>query len=384
MVIHVGWILHCVADSFRVPVVGYILDDDFDAGPPFSRMGIQGHILASVVSPRYPQWVSRLLVPRSQPKAPLCISPNILQKRKRQRDSLAYSNALHNESGDSLPRRPRKRHKLSLELSSSSAESLSDIAITEEHDSAVTKRNHDARSTHVGTDICCANTPPGNCAPSAPHYPTPPLKAMSKYKYQGSSLHCSSRNDQRHEKAVNPNCAFECAPEYTLTANGTRPVARLKDSPPVPAIDFTRVQFPSRNRFRFPLLRLKPVAKPAAPNHTLNQFAQDVPSATQQSGKSAVPGTCNSGNHEDTETTLPVTRRDTRVGSSGSPGRLGEVIDSRHYTLTYHMDQLIRARNHATGRDDVQFATLWESNAMWKGKRFWHENLKKPTWKANM
>jgi hypothetical protein len=25
-VIHVGWILHCVAHSFRVPVVGYILD----------------------------------------------------------------------------------------------------------------------------------------------------------------------------------------------------------------------------------------------------------------------------------------------------------------------------------------------------------------------
>ncbi|KAG1812838.1 uncharacterized protein BJ212DRAFT_435291 [Suillus subaureus] len=26
VVIHVGWILHCVAHSFRVPVVGYILD----------------------------------------------------------------------------------------------------------------------------------------------------------------------------------------------------------------------------------------------------------------------------------------------------------------------------------------------------------------------
>jgi hypothetical protein len=338
-------------------------------------------------------------VPWSQPQAPLYISSNVLRKRKRQKDSLAYSDALHSESGDSLPRRPRKRHKLSLELSSSSAESLSDIAIAEEHDSAVTERYHDARSSHVGTDIYCANTPPGNHAPSAPRYPTPPFKAMSKYKYQGLSLHCSSRNDQRHEKAVNPNCAYECAPGYTLTANGTRPVPSLKDSPPVPAIDFTRVQFPSRNRFRSPLLRLEPVtttarigsredakssAKPTASNHTPNQFTQDVPLATQQSRKLAVPGACSGGNYEDTETALPVTRRDTRVGPSGSPGRLGEDIDSRHDTPIYHMDQLLRARKRATGRDDVRFATLWESNAMWKGMRFWHENLKKPTWKVNM
>lgn len=352
-------------------------------------MGMQGH--TSVVSPRYPQGVSRSLMPQSQPKVTLCISPNVLQKRKRQRNSLAYPNALHNESGDSLPRRPRKRHKLFLELSSS-AESLSDIAITKEHDSAaVTKAN-------VGADICCANIAPGGCAPSAPHYPTPPVKAMSKFKYQGSILRCSSRDDQRHEKAVNPNCAYERAPESTHTSNGTRPVARLKDSPPVPAIDFTRVQFPSRNRSRFPLLCLEPVAstvkvgsredtessaKPTVSNHTPNQSAQDVPSATQQSDKSAVPGSCSSGNHKDTETALPVTRQDTRMGSSGSPGCLGEVIDSRHDTVTYHMDQLIRARNRATGRDDVRSATLWESNAMWKGMRFWHENLKKPTWKAN-
>lgn len=360
-------------------------------------MGMQGPISASVVSPRYRQ-VSRPLAPQSQPNPPLFISPNVLQKRKRQRDSLAYSNALHSESGDSLPQRPRKRHKLFLELSASSAESLSDIAITEGQDSAaVTKLIYDARSTYAGTDICCANIPPGDCAPSAPHYPTPPVKAMSKFKYQGSSSRYSSGNDQRHEKVDNPNCADECTPEYTLTSNGTRPVARLKDSPPVPAIDFTRVQFPSRNRSRFPLLCLQPVTstvkagsrddakrsdQPTASNHTPNQFAQDV--ATQQSGKSAVPGSCGSGNHKDTETALPVTRQDTRVESSGSPGRLGELIDSRHDTLTYHMDQLIRARNRGTGRDDVRSATLWESNAMWKGMRFWHENLKKPTWKANM
>lgn len=360
---------------------------------------MQGPISASVVSPRYRQ-VSRPLAPQSQPNPPLFISPNVLQKRKRQRDSLAYSNALHSESGDSLPQRPRKRHKLFLELSASSAESLSDIAITEGQDSAaVTKLIYDARSTYAGTDICCANIPPGDCAPSAPHYPTPPVKAMSKFKYQGSSSRYSSGNGQRHEKVDNPNCADECTPEYTLTSNGTRPVARLKDSPPVPAIDFTRVQFPSRNRSRFPLLCLQPVTstvkagsrddvkrsdQPTASNHTPNQFAQDVPSATQQSGKSAVPGSCGSGNHKDTETALPVTRQDTRVESSGSPGRLGELIDSRHDTLTYHMDQLIRARNRGTGRDDVRSATLWESNAMWKGMRFWHENLKKPTWKANL
>ncbi|KAG2137684.1 hypothetical protein BD769DRAFT_282618 [Suillus cothurnatus] len=148
VVIHVGWILHCVAHSFRVPVVGYILDDDFDAGLPFSRMGIQDHALASVVSPRYPQRVSRPFVPRSQPQIPL---PNVLQKRKRQRDSLAYPNARHSESGDSLPRRPRKRYMLSLELSSSSAESLSDNAITEVRNSPATKRNHSARSTHAVT-----------------------------------------------------------------------------------------------------------------------------------------------------------------------------------------------------------------------------------------
>ncbi|KAG1774195.1 hypothetical protein EV702DRAFT_1200691 [Suillus placidus] len=339
-------------------------------------------------------------MPRSQPQTPLCIPPNVLQKRKRQRDSLAYPNAPHSESGDSLPRRPRKRHMLSLELSSSSAESLSDIAITEAHDSAVSKRNHDARSTHVVTpDVCFANTPPDNHAPSAPRYPTPPFKAMSKYKFQESSFHYSSRNDQGHEKAVEPNCAYERALDYTLTANGTSPVACLKDSPPVPAIDFTRLQIPSKNRSRFPLLHLEPVtatakvgsredgensARLVASNHTPNQSAQDVPAATQQPGKSAVQGACSSGNHEDTEATLPVIRQGTRVGSSSSLRRLGEVIDSRHDTVTYHMDQLIRTRKRATGRDDIRFATLWESNAMWKGMRFWHENLKKPTWNAGM
>ncbi|KAG1874472.1 hypothetical protein F4604DRAFT_745856 [Suillus subluteus] len=398
VVIHVGWILHCVAHSFRVPIVGYILDDDFDAGLPFSRMGIQDHILASVVSPRYPQRVSRPFVPRSQPQTPLCILPNVLQKRKRQRDSPAYPNELHSESGDSLPRRPRKRHMLSELSSSSSVESLSDIAITEVHISAVTKRNHDARSTHVVTpDICVANAPPDNHASSAPRHLTPSFKAMSKYKSQVSSFHGSSRNDQEHEKAadLNLNFAYERISEFTLTANGTSPVACPKDSSPVPAIDFTRLQFPSRNSLRFPLLRLEPVTTiakvgsrvdgensarpPAASNHTPNRFAQDVPSATQQPGKLAAPGTCSSRNHEDTEAALPVTRQDTRMESSSSLRRLGEAIDSRHDTVTYHMDQLIRTRKRATGRDDVRLSALWESNAMWKGMRFWHEDLKKPT-----
>ncbi|KAG1771462.1 hypothetical protein EDD22DRAFT_947899 [Suillus occidentalis] len=159
-------------------------------GPPFSRMGMQGPILTSVVSPRYPRQVSRPLAPQSQPQDPLCISLNVLQKRKRQRDSLAYPNALHNESGDSLLRRPLKRHKLFLELSASSAESSSDIAITEEHDSAaVTKRSYDAKSTYVGGDICCANIP-SDCAPSAPHYANPPSKL------------CQNSNARGHHYAV--------------------------------------------------------------------------------------------------------------------------------------------------------------------------------------
>ncbi|KAG1812837.1 uncharacterized protein BJ212DRAFT_435237 [Suillus subaureus] len=221
---------------------------------------------------------------------------------------------------------------------------------------------------------------------------------MSKYKSHESPFHWSSRNDQEHEKAADPNRAYERAPEFTLTVNGTSPVVCLKDSPPVPAIDFTKLQFPSKNRLRFPLLRLKPVtatakvgsredgensARPTAPNRIRNQFAQDVPSAAQQPGKSAVPGACSNGNYEDTETALSVTHRGTRVESSSSPRRLGEAIDSRHDTVTYHMDQLIRTRKRTTDRDEVRFVTLWESNAMWKGMRFWHENLKKPTWSAD-
>ncbi|KAG1831922.1 hypothetical protein DFJ58DRAFT_823646 [Suillus subalutaceus] len=301
--------------------------DGFDAGLPFSRMGIQDHTLASVVSPRYPQRVSRPFVPRSQLQTPPCILPE---------HSPAYPNALHSESGDSLLRRPRKCHMLA-ELSSSSAESSCDIAITEVHNSAVTKRNHDTRSTHVVTpDMCVANTPPDNPVSSAPRHLTPSFKAMSKYKSQG------------HEKAgdLNLNYAYERTSEFTLTANGTSPVACPKDSPPVPAIDFTRLQFPSRNSLRFPLLRLEPVTTaakvgsrgegensarpPAASNHTPNRFAQDA------------PGACSSRNHEDTEAALPVTRQDTKRATA-----------------------------------------LWESNAMWKGMRFWHEDLKKPTWNAD-
>ncbi|KAG1739009.1 hypothetical protein EDB19DRAFT_1909053 [Suillus lakei] len=446
VVIHVGWILHCVAHEFRVPVVEYILDgtitshaaflalqalyllcdttnfsayfispshtshhpgisctlptDGFDAWPPLSRMGVpEDHMLASVVSPRYPQQVSRPLVPRSQPRPPLCIPPNASRKRKRQRDSLAYPNALHSESGDSLPRRPRKRRMLSLQLFTSSAESSSDIAITEAHDFTVTQCNHDAGSTLVVTpDICFTNTHPDNHTPSTPYCLTPPFKAMPKHKSQGSSFHCSPRNDRGHEKAVDPNCAYECDPGYTLTANDTGLIVCLKDSSPVPAIDFTRLQFPSRNRWRFPLLRLEPVtaaakvgsredgensARPAVSDHTPIQFAQYVTSATQPPGKSAVPGTRSSGNYEDTETALPITRQGTQVGSSSSPGRLGEAINSRNNTVAYHIDQLIRTRKRATGCDDVQFATLWERNAMWKGERFWHENLRKPTWSAD-
>ncbi|KAG1808833.1 hypothetical protein EV424DRAFT_194081 [Suillus variegatus] len=382
----------------------YLPTDGFDAGPPFSRTGTQDHILTSVVCPRYPQRVSHSSVPQSQPQTHLCrIPPNVLQKRKRQRDSLPYPNALHydSETGDSLPRRPRKRRMLSLKLSSSSSstETLSDIAITEARDSAVTK-NYGVRSTRMVTpDICITNTPTDDHTLSAPRDLTPPFKAVSKHQSQGSSLHCSLRNDHGHKKAVDTDCDYEHTPEYTLTANDTSSVTCLKDSPPVLAIDFTRLQFPSRNRSRFPLLHLEPVAaiakvgsredgesstRPVASNHTLKQFAQDVPPVTQQPGNSVIPGTCSSENHENTETVSPVTRRGTRVGSSSSPRRLDEAIDSRHDTVTYHMDQLIRTRKRATARDDVRFATLWESNAMWKGMRFWHENVKKPTWNADM
>ncbi|KAG2143829.1 uncharacterized protein EDB93DRAFT_1329426 [Suillus bovinus] len=380
VVIHVGWILHCVAHSFRVPVVGYILDDGFDAGPPFSRMEIQDHTLIPVVSPHYPQRVSGPFVPSTKPQTPLCrVPPNVLRKRKRQRDGLAYPSALHSESGDSLPRRPHKRRMLSLGLSSSSAESLCDITITEAHDSAVTK-NHDAGSTHVITpDICVANTSPDNDAQSVTRHFTSPFKAVSKYNSQGSSFHCSLQNH---------------APEYALVANGASSVACLKDSPPVPAIDLTRLQFASRNRLHFPLLHLEPVAgtgkvcgredgenstRLTTSDHTPNQIAQDVSRATQQPGNSVVPAACNNDNNENTETASSVTRRGTRVGPS--PRRLGEAIDSRHDTVTYHMDQILRTRKHATGRNDIQCTTLWESNAMWKGMRFWHENL---TWNAGI
>lgn len=370
-----GWILHCIAHSFRVPVVGYVLDDDFDAGLPFSRMGIQNPILVSAVSPRYQQRVSHPFVPRNQPQTPLCTPPNVLQKRKRQRDSLPYPNTLHSESGDSLPRRPRKRQMLSLELSSSSSDSLSDIAIKEVHDSVVTNIDPGARLTHVVTsDVRIANIPPDDHAPrSAPHF-----KTMPKYKFEGSSFHGSSRNDQVYEKAVGS------------TANGTNPVACPKDSPPVPAIDFTRLQFPSRSLARFPLLRLESVtatakigsrkdgensARPAASNHTSKPLAQDVPPVTQQPNNPAVPENRSSGNHDDTKTALPITCQVTRMGSSSSPRCLGGAINSRHDTVTFHMDQLIQTRKRATGCDDVRFATIWESNAMWKGMRFWHENL---------
>lgn len=429
VVIHVDWILHCVAHSFRVPVVGYVLDgtitsyaaflavkhsiimhttnfytylifsllhlttlrisctlptDDFDAGLPFSRMGIENHILVPVVSPRYPQRVSHPSVPQSLPQTPPCIPTNVPQKRKRRRDSLSHPNTLRSEAGDSLPRRPRKRQMLSPELSSSSSDSLSDIK--EAHDSAVTNLNPDARTTHVVTsDVRITNISSDNHAPRS----APPSKAMSKYKSEGSSFHGSSRNDHVYEKAVDSNCAYECVPGSTLTANGTNPVAYTKDSPPVPAIDFTRLQFPSRNHARFPLPHSGPVtatakirsrkngensARSAVSNHTSKSLAQDVPPVTQQPNNPAVPETCSSGNH-DTKIVLPITRQGTRVGSFSSPRRLGDAIDSRHDTATYYMDQLIQTRKRATDRDDVLFATIWESNAMWKGMRFWHENL---------
>ncbi|KAG0698173.1 hypothetical protein DFH29DRAFT_1081927 [Suillus ampliporus] len=373
--------------------------DGFDSGPPFSHIGFQDHNFAPVVSPRYPQRVSQPLTLSSRPQTPICILPNALQKRKRQRDSIAYPNALHSESGDSLPRRPRKRRMLSLNPSSSSAGCLSDIAIPEAHDSAAIKHNHNDSTTRVVTlDICFANTPPNNHTPSAPRYLTPPFKAISKNKSQ-SSFYGSPRNDQGHEKAVEPNCTYECPPGYTLTANCTIPTACLKDSPPVPAIDFTRLQFPSRNHRRFPRLHLEPViattkvgsrkgsggsAGPASSTCTLiPMVVQDVQPAIHPPGRSAVLEAGSSVNHRDKETLLPVTHQGKRAGSSSSSRRLAEATDSRSDMVTYHMDQLIRTNKCAAGRDDLHFATLWESNASWKGMRFWHEDLKKPSWNGS-
>ncbi|KAG1735931.1 uncharacterized protein EDB91DRAFT_1143591 [Suillus paluster] len=388
VVIHMGWILHCVANSFRVPVAQYILDDGFDAGSPFSHMGFQDHKFTPVVSPRYLQRVPQPLVPRSQPPTPFCIPPNALQKRKRQRDSIAYPNG---ELGDSLPRRPRKRRMLSLKLPSPSAEILSGIAITEEHDSTVVKHNHNHRTPRVVTpDICFANTPSDSHTPSVPRYLTPSFKAMPKNESQVSSFHGSPQNDQGNKK---PNCTHECTPAYTLTADGTRLITCLNDSPPVPAIDFTRLQFPPRNHCRFPLLRLGSVnatlkvgsregsegsAGPASSNCALiRMVSQGVHPATHTPGRSAVPETSSSGHHGGRGTRLHVTHRGSRVGCSSSPTHLGEVVDSRSEMVTYHIDQLIRTNKRATDRDDLQSATLWESNAIWKGMRFWHEDLKK-------
>ncbi|OAX36214.1 hypothetical protein K503DRAFT_867745 [Rhizopogon vinicolor AM-OR11-026] len=163
------------------------------------------------------------------------------------RDSNNYPSALHSESGDSIPRRPRKRRILY--SAPSSGEGSPDIVITEAYDSAAIKHNHN----DVITTNICADT-----HSSAPCYLAPPSKAMSNYTSKVLSVHSYPRNDQGHEQAVGLNRAYECALTYPLIVNDDSPSVCLKDSSPVPAIDFTRMRFPSRNRWRFPLLRLEP------------------------------------------------------------------------------------------------------------------------------
>ncbi|OJA19107.1 hypothetical protein AZE42_10367 [Rhizopogon vesiculosus] len=223
--------------------------DDFDARPPFS--GLQDDNVRPVISLRPLQEASRPRVLRSQLSTPFCPPANLL-KRKRQRDSNNYPSALHSESGDSITRRPRKRRILY--LAPSSGEELSDMATTEAYDSAAIKHNHN----DVITTNICADT-----HPSAPCCLAPPSKTMSNYTSKVLSVHKSPRNDQGHKKAVGLTRAYECALTYPLIVNNDSPSVCLKDSSPVPAIDFTRMRFPSRNRWRFPLLRLEPASAKA-------------------------------------------------------------------------------------------------------------------------
>jgi len=84
-----------------------------------------------------------------------------------------------------------------------------------------------------------------------------------------------------------------------------------------------------------------------------------------------------SPDRKDKETRLPLEHQGKQAEPSGSLKYLAQVTDPRNDMVIYHMDQLKRTRERATGRDEVQFATLWENNAIWKGKRFSHETLKK-------
>jgi hypothetical protein len=71
-------------------------------------------------------------------------------------------------------------------------------------------------------------------------------------------LHDPPRNGQGNEGFSGLD---RSTPTHPLIVNGVGSRVCLEDSSPVPAIDFTKLQFPSRNRRRFPLLRLELVAE---------------------------------------------------------------------------------------------------------------------------
>lgn len=352
--------------------ISFTPTEGFDARLPFS--GFQDDDFASVLSPRPLQGVSWPLVPLSRPLTPFGPPVNVY-KRKRQRDSNDYPSVLHSESGDSLPRRPRKQRILC--LSSSSSEGLSDIAITEACDFAAIKHNP---SDVIPASICFAN----NRTPSAVGRLTPPSEAMSNHAAQ--VLHDPPRNGQGNEGFPGLD---RSTPTHPLIVNGAGPRVCLEDSSPVSAIDFTKLQFPSRNRRRFPLLCLELVAegekggevsaRPTSSDSSVARVAvvaNDVPSTTQISSRLMMPQAGNSPNHEGNGTRFPLEHQGKRAEPSPSLRRLSQTTNSRDMVI-YHMDQLLRTRGHAAGRDEVRFAMLWENNAMWKGKRFRHETLKK-------
>jgi hypothetical protein len=335
--------------------------DGFIARPPFS--GLQDDNFPPVISPRLPPCVLR-----SQPSTPFCIPA----KRKRQRDSNNDPSALHSESGGSLPRRPRKRRVL--HLSSPSGERLFDIATSASYDPTAIKHNYN------DVIMCLAN----NHISSAPRYLGPPPKATMLN-------HNAPRNDQGPEKVVGLECAYEHAPTYPFTVNDTSPSTCLKDSSPVPAIDFTRQQVPSRNRWRFPLCLEQTAvtpksegedsegvgdsARPASNGTSVRVVAQDVHSVIQLAGRSTMLQASNSSNHN--ATGLPLEHQGKGVEPPRPLRRLAHVTNPCSGMVMYHMDQIIQTRGHATGCDEVQFATLWDNNAFWRGKRFWHKTLKR-------
>ncbi|KAH7921239.1 hypothetical protein BV22DRAFT_745430 [Leucogyrophana mollusca] len=114
VVFHAGWIAHCVAQNFRVPIAGYVLDEHFSQdthfkiieasipkSAPVASLSVHNPTLASFDPP------GTNPTPPSTP--PTSASPNYLLKRKRSsyEGESGSSDAYHN-----IPRRPKKRRVL--------------------------------------------------------------------------------------------------------------------------------------------------------------------------------------------------------------------------------------------------------------------------------